>query len=246
MITTQTVTQAKVEVRVVWVSIPANKPLIELEEVFFATHGHGVPMPSVTGTMAGVVIATQKKPSFIVSLMDVSGRCFVVDLQNMCQVCLTFIVKGAKTNFIVLTNCVSSMLPSRGVFRSKATQTTEISLLPSIHTRLMCPVVPYHIVPGFQPIVSFWLPFETVPFFTRRIGPINVKCRTIKIENASIQVFGDELNNKIEQLWGQKCLLTSCVVVGTPNSDYVTIKSTRSSMMVKPSCVHFRMREIPV
>jgi len=198
------VTQAKVEV--VWVSIPANKPLIELEEVFFATHGHGLPMPRSTGTMAGVIIAMQKNPSFIVSLMDVCGRCFVVDLQNMCQVCLTFIVKGAKTNFIVLTNCVSSISPSRGVFHSKATQTTEISLLPSIHTRMMCPVVPFHVVPGIEPVVSFWLPFENIPYFTRRIGPIYVKYRTIKIDNASIQVFGNELNNKIEQLWGQKCL----------------------------------------
>ena len=241
------VTQAKVEV--VWVLSPVNKPLIELEEVFFATHGHGLPMPSnssITGTMAGVVIATQKKPSFIVSLMDVSGRCFVIDLQNMCQVCLTFIVKGAKTNFIVLTNCVSSICPSKGVFRSKATQTTEISLLPSIYTRMVCPVVPYHVVPGILPFLSFWLPFDSVPYFTRRIGAIYVKYRTIKVENASIHVFGDELNNKIEHLWGQKCLLTSCVVVGTPNSDFVTIKSTRSSMMAKASCAHFRMREIPV
>jgi len=230
---------------VLWLQLPSYAAFTELEDVYFAETGHGIPK----GCVAGAVIATRSKPSFVISVMDRTGRCFLVHLQDACNICQKFLIEGARTSFVVLTNCVNSIDVVKKSFLSQTTQNTEIILVPSTYTRIICPMIPHYLPlsgQGLTPIISFQVPTEFIPFLMKKVGTQQVKMRTFKFPNCSIQVFGEELNAYYEKLRGHNCLLTSCTVVSIPNCEHLIIKSSRSSLMAKASCAHFRMKVIPV
>jgi|GEM_PF-5352154 len=229
---------------VVWLEPPSHKLFNELDETFFKRNGHA----NSRGSMSGVVLAIQQKP-FSVCLMDQIGQCFIVDLKTVCCICRHFIKAGVQSNFIVFTNCSRTVQPSKNIYRSETSSSTEIHLIPSTQTRILCPVVPYNLpVPGcgLAPVIAFELPFEIVPYFLKKVGAQRVKTRTFKLQNAVIQIFGDYLNDAAEKLKGEKCLLTSCSITGVPNTDCVKIMTTRSSILAKATSPHFRLRMIPV
>jgi len=235
-------TQERVEV--LWLKLPEYTPVAELMDVYFTEKGHGIPL----STIAGAVVATRTEPNFVISVLDHTGQCFFVHLQDLCIMCRKFLIEGARTSFVVLTDCLKTVDVSKKVFWARPTENTEISLFPSTYTRIICPVVPCLLpVPGtMAPVISFKVPTEFVPFVMKHLGKKAFKMRTFKFLLCSILIYGDELNAKYEQLRGHKCLLTSCTVVAVPNSDYLVIRSSQSSILAKATCSHFRMREIPV
>jgi len=229
---------------VVWLELPSQTVLNELVETFYTRNGVAKSRCSVSG----VVLAIQQKP-FSVCLMDQIGQCFIVDLKTVCCICRRFINAGVRSNFIVFTNCSRTIQPSKNIYRSETSSSTEIHLIPSTQTRILCPVVPYNLpVPGcgLAPVIAFELPFEIVPYFFKKVGAHRVKTRTFRLQNVVIQIFGDNLNDAAEKLKGEKCLLTSCSITGVPNTDCVKIMTTRSSILAKATGPHFRLRMIPV
>jgi len=231
-------------VEVLWLNLPEYGPVAELMDVYFTETGHGIPSSSI----AGAVIASRTKPNFVISVLDRTGQCFHVHLQDVCIMCRKFLLDGARTSFVVLTDCLKTVDASKKLFWARTTTYTEISLVPSTYTRIICPVVPFFIpAPGtVAPVISFKAPTEFVPFVIRNLGKKEVKMRTLKFPYCSIQIYGEELNASFEQLIGHKCLLTFCTVVPVPNSDHLIIRSSQSSILAKATCSHFRMREIPV
>jgi len=242
----QTMLSVDVKVEVVWVELPSHRVLSELDEILFTQNGIN------RSFMSGVVLAIQRKP-FSVCLMDQIGQCFIVDLKNACCICRRFINDGVRSNFIVFTSCSRTVQPSKNIYRLVTSTSTEIHLIPSTQTRILCPVVPYNLpVPGrgLAPVIAFEIPTEVVPYFYKKVGGHRVKTRTFRVQgpwtNAVIQIFGDYLNETAEKLQGEMCLLTSCSITGVPKTDCVKIMTTRSSIIAKSTGSHFRLRMIPV
>jgi len=235
------------KIDVAWLPLPSFGVLYELENVFFAEMGHGI--MAHEGALAGAVIATKFVPNFFISLMDITGHCFTVDLKHVCSICQKFIIEGIQTNFVILTNCHSVVDVAKRVFWSQPSHSTEITLVPSAYTRILCPVIPcclplrgHHLTP----IVSFQIAPDHIHYIMKKVGKQHVKMRTLKFPFCSVQLYGEEINTEYEKLRGQKCFLTSCSVFNLPNSEHVIVKSSRSSFLVDGNCVHFRMRMIPV
>jgi len=91
-------TQERVEV--LWLKLPEYTPVAELMDVYFTEKGHGIPL----STIAGAVVATRTEPNFVISVLDHTGQCFFVHLQDLCIMCRKFLIEGARTSFVVLTD----------------------------------------------------------------------------------------------------------------------------------------------
>lgn len=235
------------KIDVAWLPLPAYGVLYELQNVFFAEMGRGI--MAYESALAGAVIATKFVPSFFISLMDITGHCFTVDLKHVCGTCQKFIIEGIQTNFVIFTKCDTVVDVAKRVFWAQPSRNTEITLVPSAYTRILCPVIPYCLPlreHPLTPLVSFQIATDNIPYNMKRVGKQHVKMRTLKFPFCSVQLYGEEINTEYEKLRGQKCFLTSCSVFNVPNSEHVIVRTSRSSVLVDANCVHFRMRMIPV